>query len=417
MKEDLLSVQEALDVLLNEFQPLGLEQVEIAMAYQRVLGENVHAEIDVPSFDNSSMDGFAVRSEDTVEAATASPVELKVVADIPAGSFPTARMEAGQAMRIMTGAPLPEGANAVVPIENTNFHFRNPEVTTPKSVSIYQPSKPGDFIRPRGQDLRHGEVVLTAGKVLRAQEIGLLAMLGLGQIQVYRKPRVALISTGDEIKPVGEKLPPGKIFDSNSYSLSALVQQANGVPLQLGIIPDRYEAVKTALDKAVNKHVDLIISSAGVSVGAFDFVRQVVEAYGKLTFWRVKMRPGKPLTFGWYRDIPFIGLPGNPVSAFVGFKVFIQPAMRRMLGLTGNGRVIRKVILAEAVESDGRESYLRAIVSQTSGRLTAQLTGHQGSGNLRSLVQANAFLIIPSEVKSLPVGAEVDAWMMDEMEF
>jgi molybdopterin molybdotransferase len=417
LKEDLLSVREALDVLLKEFQPLGLEQEDIATAYQRVLGEDVRAEIDLPTFNNSSMDGFAVRSQDTVMAAQTSPIELQVVADIPAGSFPTGRLEAGQAMRIMTGAPLPEGADAVIPIENTDFQFRNPEVTAPESVHIFQSSKPGDFIRPRGQDIHRGEVVLSAGKVLRAQEIGLLATLGFQQVRVFRKPRVALVSTGDEIKPVGEKLTPGKIYDSNSYTLSALVQQANGVPMHLGIVPDRYEAVKTTLDEAVNKHVDLIISSAGVSVGAFDFVRQVVEAYGKLNFWRVKMRPGKPLTFGWYQDIPFIGLPGNPVSAFVGFQVFIQPAMRRMLGLAGDGRVIRKAILAEAVESDGRESYLRAIVSQAGGGLTARLTGHQGSGNLRSLVQANAFLIIPSEVKSLPIGAEVDAWMIDEREF
>ena len=204
----------------------------------------------------------------------------------------------------------------------------------------------------------------------------------------------------------------GKIHNSNTYTLIALVEQYGGIPLNLGIVPDRAEAVKERLDLAKAEEADLILSSAGVSVGAFDFVRSVVEQYGHLSFWRVNMRPGKPLAVGEYLGIPFVGLPGNPVSAFVGFEVFVRPAILKMAGVSSLDRITQTVFLSEPVESDGRESYLRANVEIQDGRLAANLTGHQGSGNLRSLVQANALLLIPSGVKSLPAGTEVTAWLL-----
>jgi molybdopterin molybdotransferase len=222
-----------------------------------------------------------------------------------------------------------------------------------------------------------------------------------------------VFSTGDELLPVGLPLGPGKIYDSNTHTLVSLVEQYGGQPANLGIVRDREEAVRESLERAARERVDLIVSSAGVSVGAFDFVRTVVESEGRLNFWKVNMRPGKPLVFGDYRGIPFFGLPGNPVSAFVGFEVFVRPALMKMSGLVDWSRPAQPVELEEAVESDGRESYLRGVVALRDGRWLAHLTGHQGSGNLRSLVQANALLLIPSGVKSLPAGARVNAWLLD----
>jgi molybdopterin molybdotransferase len=273
-------------------------------------------------------------------------------------------------------------------------------------------------VRAQGTDVQTGQPVLQTGHKLRPQDLGLLAMLGVAQVPVYRKPRVALLSSGDELVPVDAPLRPGKIRDSNTYTLSALLDGAEVEVLNLGIAADRRESVEELLEKAAAQNVDLILSSAGVSVGAFDFIKDVVEAQGELTFWRVNMRPGKPMAFGKFKNIPFIGLPGNPVSAFVGFEVFVRPALERLSGLEtgstqkGTGRPRVRVRLAEDISSDGRESYLRANVREENGILSAHLAGHQGSGNLLSIVQANALLIIPTGVKSLAAGMEVDAWLL-----
>jgi molybdopterin molybdotransferase len=254
------------------------------------------------------------------------------------------------------------------------------------------------------------------GQLLRPQDIGMLAMLGIAKAMVFRRPRAALLSSGNELAPVDQPLEPGKIRDTNSYTLHALVAGAGCEVVALGIAPDQREAIRDLFDRAADSQTDVIISSAGVSVGALDFIKDVVESNGRLDFWRVNMRPGKPLAFGEYRGIPFLGLPGNPVSAFVGFEVFVRPALTRLGGRsTESGAKFRtrmRVRLAEPVESDGRESYLRAVVEDRDGALSAHLTGHQGSGNLLSLVQANALLIIPAGVKSLAIGAQVDAWLL-----
>jgi molybdopterin molybdotransferase len=260
--------------------------------------------------------------------------------------------------------------------------------------------------------VRTGQAVLQAGHKLRAQDLGLLAMLGIAEVPVYKKPYVALLSSGDELVPVDAPLRPGKIRDSNTYTLSALLEGTGAKVLNLGIAADRREAVEELFEKAAARKVDLILSSAGVSVGAFDYIKDVVEAQGELDFWRVNMRPGKPLAFGSFKGIPFIGLPGNPVSAFVGFEVFVRPALERLGGLAATGRPRVRVRLVENINSDGRESYLRAETREENGILCARLAGHQGSGNLLSIVQANALLIIPAGVKSLAAGTEVDAWLL-----
>jgi len=268
-------------------------------------------------------------------------------------------------------------------------------------------------------DVKRGHKVLFAGQRLRPQDLGMLAMLGVAQVDVFRKPRAALLSSGDELRPVEGPLEAGKIRDTNTHTLGALMVEAGCEVISLGIAPDQRDAIKSLFDRAIELSADIIVSSAGVSVGAMDFIRDVVESDGKLDFWRVNMRPGKPLAFGKYRRVPFVGLPGNPVSAFVGFEVFVRPALARLGGLAADRAVTEPVSrrrvhveLAEKIESDGRESYLRAVVEEHDGRLVAKLTGHQGSGNLLSLVQANALLIIPAGVKSLAIGARADAWLL-----
>ncbi|HEX2994323.1 MAG TPA: molybdopterin molybdotransferase MoeA, partial [Anaerolineales bacterium] len=250
------------------------------------------------------------------------------------------------------------------------------------------------------------------GRILKPQDLGILAMLGFANVRVYRRPRIALFSSGDELLEADAPLEAGKIRDSNSYTLAALAEEAGAEVIRLGVAKDSYDSVKAVLDKAITLGVDLILSSAGVSVGAFDFVKQVIESNGKMDFWRVNMRPGKPVAFGEYGGIPFIGLPGNPVSAFVGFEVFVRGVLQRLSGSSSGGRPTVRVRCAEQIDSDGRESYLRAQVLEKNGSFVAHLTGHQGSGNLHSLVQANALLIIPAGVKCVPAGEDLQAWLI-----
>jgi molybdopterin molybdotransferase len=408
----LLSVDEARSRILSHFQSVGTETLSLAECARRVLAADVAAQNNLPSFDNSSMDGFAVIASDLAGAAPASPRTLNVVADIPAGTSPDVTLVRGQAARIMTGAPMPAGADAVIPVEETDFDQRAPGTPAPKTVTVSASVKSGDYVRKQGTDVRTGQPVLKTGHKLRPQDMGLLAMLGVAEVPVYARPRVALLSSGDELIPVDAPLRPGKIRDSNTYTLAALIDEAGAEVIRLGIAADRRESVAALLANAAAQKVDLILSSAGVSVGAFDFIKDVVEAQGELTFWRVNMRPGKPLAFGRYKDIPFIGLPGNPVSAFVGFEVFVRPALEMMSGLETGARPRVRVRLAEEISSDGRESYLRAHVREENGGLTARLAGHQGSGNLLSIVQANALLIVPAGVKSLAAGMEADAWLL-----
>ena len=407
----LLSVSDALKRILASFQILEKTTIFLDKSVGRVLAEDILAGTDLPLFDNSSMDGFALCAADVTQAGSSTPISLEVVDDIPAGKMPTKKIHPGQAARIMTGAPLPPGADAVVPVEETDFNQRAPGTPLPEKVAIFKAAKLGANIRKRGSDIRRGESILPHGQRLRAQDLGMLAMLGVAQVPVTRKPRVALLSSGDELLSVDEPLSDGKIYDVNSYTLRAMLNAAGCEIIPLGVAADTPESVRAALEKA--KDADLILSSAGVSMGSFDYIRAVIEKDGALSFWRINMRPGKPLTFGAYKNIPFIGLAGNPVSAFVGFMVFVRPVVKKMLGRRTQAQGHMRVRLAEPLQSDGRESYLRAIIHRENGQLNAQLTGHQGSGNLFSMVQANALLIIPAGVKSLNKGAEVEAWLLN----
>jgi molybdopterin molybdotransferase len=408
---NLLSVSEARERILKHFPPLDSQEVSLENALGRVLFENISTSIDLPSFSNSGMDGFAVRAADISQAAAHLPVELMVVMDIPAGAAPKQVLGAGEAARIMTGAMLPEGADCIIPLENTDRDGQSSALLG-RPVKIFHTASIGEYVRTKGQDMIQGQLVLERGRRLEPQDVGLLATLGIVKVKVIRRPRVAILSSGDEIIPPDAPLEPGKIRDSNSYMVSALITQAGGEVLRLGVAHDLLEAIRDLLDQAASYSVDLIITSAGVSVGAFDFVRAAVEENGQLEFWRVNMRPGKPLSFGSYKGIPFVGLPGNPVSAYVGFEVFVRPALGSLSGLSNVEHPVTRVRLGEPIESDGRESYLRASLKHEKGQTVAYLASHQGSGNLFSLVLANALLIVPSGVKSLPIGVEIDSWLL-----
>jgi molybdopterin molybdotransferase len=404
----MLSVHAAQERILTHFQQVGTESCPLDRAAGRVTAANVTASSDLPLFDNSAVDGFALRAAESAAGQT-----LIVSADIRAGNYSDMPLQPGHSARIMTGAPLPPGADAIVMVEDTDFNERHPGTPAPEKVTLHKQAKPGENVRRRGEDLRQGDKVIAAGTRLRAQEIGLLAMLGMAQVTVHRRPRLALLSSGDELLPLDAPLTPGKIYDANTYTLAALAQTVGVEILSLGVAKDTEADIRSRLGRAVDEQADVIVSSAGVSVGAFDYVKSAIESGGELDFWRVNMRPGKPLAFGKYHGIPFFGLPGNPVSAFVGFEVFVRPALERLSGLQVRPRPVWKVRLAETVESDGRESYLRAIVEEENGVLTARLAGHQGSGNIFALARANALLIVPSGVKCVPASSETNAWLLE----
>ncbi len=410
---DPISVQEAIQKILAAFSSLPTERIPLEDALHRILAEEIRAPFDLPYFTNSSVDGFAVCAGEDPRAGSRATFQLLVMGDIPAGVQPEFVLEKGKTARIMTGAPLPDGADAVLPVEDTDFPYRDASAPLPKQVTFYRFPLAEENVRPRGQDLRAGDRLLLPGRRVQPQDIGLLASLGKAGVLVYRQPRVALFSSGDELLTPGDEHAPGKIFDSNSYTLSLLARREGAQVTRLGVAADDYDAVLRMLDTAVSASADLILTSAGVSVGAYDYVRQVMEEKGQVKFWRVNMRPGKPLTFGEYQGVPVLSLPGNPVSAFVGFLVFVRPLLARLSGLPDIHLPTLQARLEHPVLSDGRESYLRALVHRTAQGFTARLTGHQGSGNLYSLVQANALLIVPAGVKSLPAGASVQAWLMD----
>ena len=412
-KQEDLSVREALSLILGTIDILPSEQLDLLDGLGRVLAQSVTAHDSLPPFANSSMDGYAVRAEDVGGAREDRPIRLKVIGDIAAGAGILPEVIAGTAARIMTGAPLPPGADAVVPVEDTDEPWRGKERPLPEFVAIHRAVGPGDFTRHPGEDIRAGDVVLEKGRVLRPQEIGILAALGVGRINVIRRPRVGVLATGDELVDVASPLTPGKIRNSNGYAQAAQVAALGGVPVMLGVAGDTEAAVRERLDAGVAAGVDLLISSAGVSVGAYDVVKAVLDEVGDVAFWRVRMRPGKPLAFGSYRGIPFLGVPGNPVSAMVSFEMFARPAILKMAGHDKLERPRVEVTILEDIDSDGRESYIRAVVTRDERGYLARTTGGQGSHMMTSLVKANALLVVPEGVKAIQAGTKLKALMID----
>jgi molybdopterin molybdotransferase len=412
----MLSVAEARARILEHFQPLGRETVPIAEAAGRVLGADVQASHDLPPFSNSSMDGYAVRASEVAGAGPGQPARLAVSADIPAGAGEPGPLAPGSAARIMTGAPVPAGADAVVPVEDTDDSRERSGQPPPGQVQIRVAPAVGANIRPAGQDMRAGQTVLRAGDILSPAAIGVLAALGVHQVPVHVRPLLAVFSTGDELRQVDESLGPGQIRDTNSYTLAAAAAQYGARVLRLEIARDRLEDVRERLAQACQAGAQLILSSAGVSVGAYDVVKAAVEAEGALSFWRVRMRPGKPLAFGQVRGVPFFGLPGNPVSALVGFEVFVRPAILKMAGRSRWDKLEISAELLEPLESDGRESYLRVVVQRRGIDYVARASGNQGSAVMSSLVRANGLLVLPEGVTQARPGERFMVWLMDGAE-
>lgn len=408
-----LTVQEALTAVLAGVSVLPAENVLLLDALGRVLAQDVVAHDSLPPFANSSMDGYALIAADLAEASPQSPATLRVVGDVAAGAVLDVIVERGTAVRIMTGAPVPPGADAVVPVEDTNEAWRNRERPLPEQIQVNRSVKVGDYVRHPGEDIQSGQVILEKGHILRPQEVGVLASLGINQVPVVRRPRVAILATGDELLEIDQPLQPGKIRNSNGYTQAAQVLALGAIPIQLGIAGDTETAVRQKLQAGLEANVDLFISSAGVSVGAYDVVKAVLETEGNVGFWRVRMRPGKPLAYGTYHGIPYLGLPGNPVSAMVSFERFARAAIRKMAGHTQLNRPTLSVTLQNEIHSDGRESYIRAIVTSTKAGYEAVVTGDQGSHIMTSLVKANALLIVPEGVTYIPKGDALTAWMID----
>lgn len=409
----MLNVKEALQKLLETCKPINeYTEVHILDSLGRILFEPIISQIDSPLFSNSSMDGFAVNALSLKNASTDNPIELKVVGDIPAGAQNNFVLQFGEALRIMTGAQIPENADVVVPVENTNVQERDPGAGLPDFIKISTKYKSGSYIRNQGEDFQVGTELLNSGHKLKPQDLGILAMLGISNVKVYRKPKIGLLSSGNELLKIGDELEDGKIRETNSFTISALLKELGCEVEFLGIAKDTEDDVVKLLDAAVNNEVDLIISSAGVIVGVYDYLRIVIEKYGYLDVWKINMRPGKPLMFGNYKSIPIIGLPGNPVSSFVGFEVFVRPYLNKMSGNHKWKRIALSAKLTEDIYSDGRESYLRAFLKpNVENQLEVHFNSHQGSGNLYSLSIANGLIIVPPGVKLLNKNQVVQAWL------
>jgi molybdopterin molybdotransferase len=402
----MISVQEALQTILNSCRLLGLEKVGILEVCGRVIGEDIFAPRNIPAAANSAMDGYAVRFADTKGATAARPVELKVNETIAAGAKPGKAVKKGHAARIMTGAVIPSGADAVIRREDTE--------ELGKTVLIKVAASRGLDIRFAGEDVKNGERVIAAGSVLHPGHIGMLASLGRAFVPVYSRPRVAIVSTGDELVDIETDPAPGKIVNSNSYSLAAQVLACGGIPVLSGIVRDTKADLADAFQTA--RRADVILSSGGVSMGDYDFVKDVMSDIGNsMRFWQVAMRPGKPLAFGAIEGTPLFGLPGNPVSVMVSFEQFVRPYLLKMQGHSRLSRPVSHAISAQAIEKKtGLKHFLRAAVVRKDGRLVAHLTGSQGSGILRSMVDANAFIVLDEGVKKIKKGDDVIIQWLDK---
>lgn len=404
----MISVEEATNKILYHIKPLGNEKVSILDALGRVITEDMVAPRDLPPYDNSGMDGYAVRYEDVKDASETNPVQLKVIEDLRAGFISEKTIQKGQTIRIMTGAPIPKGADLVVPVEETE---RGSDF-----VIVFRAGLPGQYIRRAGEDVKRGDLVISAGDTIRPSEIGMLASIGKAFISVYQRPSVAILCTGEELVDVGERLDGGKIVSSNSYTLAAQVRECGAMPVQLGIARDRKDEIKDKVEQGL--WADVFISSAGVSVGDYDFVRDVLKELGvELIFWRVAMKPGKPVAFWLFKGKPIFSLPGNPVSSMVTFEQFVRPTLLKMMGHRKIFRPVIEATLNEDIRKEiGKTHFIRAVVSSEKNGYSVATTGPQGSGILRSMVRANGLIVIPEDCEIVRAGEKVKVQLLNSSE-
>jgi len=416
----MISVEQALEKVLSYVDVLGEELRPILDSIGQVLAEDIYSSIDVPPLDNSAMDGYALRSRDTHGASQQSPRLLRVIDTVTAGSISSYEVKPGTAIRIMTGAPIPNGADSVVRFEDTDEAQRK---GSSNEVGILCEVGTGLNIRRAGEDITTGSIVLRKGVVIRPSEVGVLASLGRSTVMVIRRPVVAILATGDELVDINQPLPTGKIYNSNSYSVAALVLRYGGIPRILGIALDSESSLVAGLRQGLE--ADMLITTGGVSVGDYDVVKDVLVKHGEIAFWTVRMKPGKPLAFGTIngvsregvaRNIPHLGLPGNPVSSMITFELFARPAILKMMGKKNLAKpTIDAVIENPIVNSDGRRIFARAVVQKRGGQYFARLTGPQGSGILTSMTLANGLVIVPEDKARVAAGDVVQVIMLDEV--
>ena len=414
----LLPLEEARSRILEDVLPLRPESMPLWEALGRVLSEDTHALLTLPPWDNSAMDGFAVRSEDVASATADAPVSLRVTGEVAAGHEPSELVAAGTAVRVLTGGMMPPGADTVIKVEDTDAPAGVAEL--PTAVRVFAGARPGRHVRRAGSDMNQGDPLLPGGIRIGAAATAVLAAAGHARVNVHRTPRVAVLATGDELTPLGEPLAPASIPDSNSESVAAQVVAAGAEPMRLGIAPDAYDALRARILDGV-RDADVLVVTGGVSVGAHDLVKAVFEQIGTLDLWRVAIQPGKPLAYG---SAPrpdgghciLFGLPGNPVSSFVTFELFVRPVLRRMRGdAADQGRLSVRAELADDVsKSAGRRAFLRVTLEdRADGIPLARLAGGQGSHQLSALAQADGLAVIPETNDSLPAGSEVEVIRLD----
>jgi len=396
-----VQVAEARDIILGSLNPLGAETVGLEHCQGRVLAEAIRSGRTIPPHDNSAMDGYAVRAEDTQRL----PASLRVVETIPAGRTASRSLGPGEAMRIFTGAPIPPGADAVVMQEHADFDG--------ETVSVLKTAKPADHVRPAGSDVMPDTSIAAEGTPLRPALIGMLAALGRTQIRVRRRPRVAVIATGDELVEPDRLVDDGRIGNSNSYGLRACIQEVGAEPVYLGIAPDRPETLREVFEEALC--CDVVISTGGVSVGDHDWIKQVLaEMSGSLRLWRVKMRPGAPLAFTLSGRVPIFGLPGNPVSTLVSFEQFVRPALLRLMGHEAIFRPVESAVLGEDfTKTAGRAHFVRVQLRERDGNRYAFVVGDQSSGILLSMVRAQGLAVLAEEATRVPAGSVVPVQLID----
>ena len=400
-----IKVDEARKIILEKIKVQGTEKVSISEALGRILSEDIIARRNNPPMDNSAMDGYALKAKDIELATSENPIKLEIIEDLAAGYSPKMSIQSGQAVRIMTGAPIPEGADAVIMQEDTE---RNEN-----SVQVKHKAEIRENIRDAGEDVREGETVIKKGAKLLPAHIGMMAVVGRSSVLVGRRPSVAILSTGDEIKDLDDSLSGPCIYNSNGYMLAAQVKSAGGIPSYLGIARDNEEDLMEKFNWALQ--CDMVVSSGGVSVGDYDLVKASLKKMGQeMLFWKVAMKPGKPLAFGRIDNVPIFGLPGNPVSSFVSFEQFVRPSIRKMMGASQLSHLLVQAKLTHTVHKKaGRQHFLSAYVKWENGTCTVSPTQEQGSGILKSTVNANGLLIFPLELTEMTKGTEVTVQLLE----
>lgn len=418
MGNHMISVEDAQRMILEHMHVLDREEKPILECLGQVLDADITADLDIPPMDNSAMDGFAVRARDTEGASSSSAIVLSVIDQVPAGYVSSRTVGPGSAIRIMTGAALPSGADTVVPFEDTDEEARTARGDDLSRIGILIETRKGANVRRRGEDIARGQIVLSSGTVLRPAEIGVLASIGVTRAPVIRRPVVAILSTGDELVGINEPLGPGKIHDANSYTIAAQVSRYGGIPWPLGIARDSVASLNALLDRALD--ADMLITSGGVSLGDYDMVKDILSQRGEMHLWTIRMKPGKPSAFGLIRrdsdrpGLPLLGLPGNPVSSMITFEQFVRPAILKMLGLrTLRKPTVRAKIEAEISNRDGRRVFARVSVRSDGDEYRARLAGPQGSGVLTSMAKANGLAIVPESVSRVGPGDVVEVQMLD----